>query len=128
MDSKTKTEIKNLMKIGLPEDLAMLAAGIKHGNEEIVNEVLYEKQDEQQELAEAIKFLKPFSPLALQDDPAKIIKPEENVFVEVDQITGKTKPFVSECPAPFVVEEESAIKVIYEGLVETGIICDSCGA
>jgi hypothetical protein len=128
MDRKTKNEIKNLMKIGLPEDLAMLAAGIKHGNEDVVNEVLYEQQDEQQELAEAIKLLKPFAPMALQDDPAKIITPVENVFVEVDQITGKTKPFVSECPSPFVVEEESTIKIIYEGLVETGIVCDSCGA
>jgi hypothetical protein len=128
MDSKTKNEIKNLMKIGLPEDLAMLAAGIKHGNEDVVNEVLYEKQDEQQELAEAIKLLTPFAPMALQDDPAKIIIPAENVFVEVDPITGKTKPYVSECPAPFVVEEESTIKVIYEGLEEMGIICDSCGA
>jgi hypothetical protein len=128
MDSKTKNEIKNLMKIGLPEDLAMLAAGIKHGNEDVVNEVLYEKQDEQEELAEAIKHLKPFSPLALQDDPTKIITPVENVFVEVNPITGEMKPYVSECPAPFVVEEESTIKVIYEGLVETGIVCDSCGA
>lgn len=91
-----KNEIKNLMKIGLSEDLAILTAGVKCGNEDAVNEVLYEKNSEQEELRDAIKFLVPFAPLALADEPARCIVPEtvENLFAVVDSITNEVKPFV----------------------------------
>ena len=89
-----KNEIKNLMKIGLSEDLAILAAGVKYGNEDAVNEVLYEKNTEQEELRDALKYLKPFAPMALCDEAARCIVPEstENLFVEIDPITQIAKP------------------------------------
>ena len=84
-----KNEIKNLMKIGLSEDLAILSAGVKYGNEDAVNEVLYEKTSEQEELRDCLRFLKPFVPLVLENESAKCIVPEstENLFVEINPIT-----------------------------------------
>jgi len=91
-----KNEIKNLMKIGLSEDLAILSAGVKYGNEDAVNEVLYEKTSEQEELRDCLRFLKPFAPLALENESARCIVPEstENLFVEINPITQTSKPII----------------------------------
>lgn len=106
-----KNEIKNLMKIGLSEDLAILAAGVKCGNEDAVNEVLYEKNSEQEELRDAIKFLVPFAPLALADEPARCIVPEtvENLFAVVDPITNDVKPFVNIPGIEVFIEETNHV-------------------
>jgi len=119
MEKQIKNEIKSLMKAGIPEDLAILSAGLKYGNNDIVNSILDEKHDEQEELRQALQFFKPFAPMALQDDQEKIIVQENPIPVEAETVM---------CPSPFVVEEEEdTIKVIYDNLVENGIIeaCDS---
>lgn len=89
MDRKTQMEVKNLQKIGLPEDLAMLCAGVKTGNEEIVNMVLSELSDEQEGLKGSIAHFTQFAPLAIESGEIKKI--DETEFVEVNQITGEKK-------------------------------------
>lgn len=91
-----KNEIKNLMKIGLSEDLAILSAGVKYANEDAVNEVLYEKTSEQEELRDCLRFLKPYAPLALGNESAICIVPEstENLFVEINPITQTSKSII----------------------------------
>lgn len=94
MDKKLQSEVKNLMKIGLPEDLAMLCGGIKTGNEDAVNNVLCELNDEQTELKEMLANLKVFVPPAIEAPTGELIKPEdtENLFMEVDPITNTATP------------------------------------
>lgn len=94
MDKKLQSEVKNLMKIGLPEDLAVLCGGIKTGNEDAVNNVLCELSDEQTELKEMLANLKVFTPLAIEAPSGELIKPEDtaNLFMEVDPITNTATP------------------------------------
>ena len=94
MDKKLQSEVKNLMKIGLPEDLAVLCGGIKTGNEDAVNNVLCELSDEQTELKEMLANLKVFVPPAIEVPTGELIKPEdtENLFMEVDPITNIATP------------------------------------
>lgn len=94
MDKKLQSEVKNLMKIGLPEDLAVLCGGIKTGNEDAVNNVLCELSDEQTELKEMLANLKVFTPLAIEAPTGELIKPEDtaNLFMEVDPITNTATP------------------------------------
>jgi len=94
MDKKIQAEVKTLMKIGLPEDLALLSAGAKHGNEDVVNNVLNDLCDEQELLAKAMSEFKPMCPLALEYVPAEIIKPDPTkvLFIEMNPITNEMKP------------------------------------
>jgi hypothetical protein len=111
MDTRLKNEVKNLQKIGLSEDLALLSAGLKLGNEDVVNSVLNEMYDEQEELKEVLGRFKPFANLPLEDVPASPIKAEnvESIFVVVDPITNKV--------APFLVKQEEEIKCDDENIV-----------
>ena len=95
MDTRLKNEVKNLQKIGLSEDLALLSAGLKLGNEDVVNSVLNELYDEQEELKEVLSRFKPFANLSLEDAPASLIKAEnvESIFVVVDPISNMVSPF-----------------------------------
>lgn len=94
MDRKLQSEVKNLMNIGLPEDLAMLCGGIKTGNEDAVNNILCELNDEQTELMEMLANLKVFVPPAIEAPTGELIKPEdtENLFMEVNPITNIATP------------------------------------
>lgn len=114
MDTRLKNEVKNLQKIGLSEDLALLSAGIKLGNEDVVNSVLNEMYDEQEELKEVLSIFKPFANLALEDMPSSAPSPiksdnVESIFVVVDPITNKV--------APFLVKQEEEIKCDDENIV-----------
>jgi len=89
-----EAEVKNLMKLGLPEDFARLSAGVKLGNEDIVNDVLYSLSDEQEMLKDGIADFKAMSMSALEYVPAEIIKPDASkvIFFEINQITNQSKP------------------------------------
>lgn len=89
-----EAEVKNLMKVGLPEDFARLSAGVKLGNEDVVNDVLYSLSDEQEMLKEAMGEFKAMSMSALQYVPAEIIKPDTSkaIFFEINPITNQSKP------------------------------------
>lgn len=89
-----EAEVKNLMKIGLPEDFARLSAGVKLGNEDVVNDILYSLSDEQEMLKEGIAEFKAMSMSTLEYVPAEIIKPDptKSLFVEINPITNEMKP------------------------------------
>jgi len=110
MDKKLQSEVKNLMNIGLPEDLAILCGGIKTGNEDAVNNVLGELNDEQTELKEMLANLKVFIPPAIETPTAELIKPEDtaNLFMEVDPITNTATPV--EIKPMEIIESVSADK------------------
>lgn len=89
-----EAEVKNLMKVGLPEDFARLSAGVKLGNEDVVNDVLYSLSDEQEMLKEAMAGFKQMGLSALEYVPAEIIKPDASkvIFFEINPITNNSKP------------------------------------
>lgn len=94
MDRRLENEVKNLMKIGLPEDLAILCAGIKTGNEDAVNGVLNNLSDENEDLKEALSQFTVYAPLPIQNHNGELLKPTDltKLFVEVNEITNETKP------------------------------------
>lgn len=110
MDRKLQSEVKSLMNIGLPEDLAILCGGIKTGNEDAVNNVLEELNDEQTELKEILANLKVFIPPAVNEPTGELIKPEDtaNLFMEVDPITNTATPV--EIKPMEIIESVSADK------------------
>jgi hypothetical protein len=94
MDRRMEAEVKNLMKVGLSEDFARLSAGVKFGNEDVVNDVLYSLSDEQEMLKEAMAGFKLMGLSALEITPAEIIKPDASkvIFFEINQITNQSIP------------------------------------
>jgi len=61
MDKKIRDEVKSLIKIGLPENLAIITACANKGKPELAEEYLEEIQDEQNEIK---KFLSQFAPMS----------------------------------------------------------------
>jgi hypothetical protein len=61
-NSKFENEMKALIKIGVPENMAYLIASHKHGkNKDEVDFALNEVKEQQEELFNAIKDFKPLS-------------------------------------------------------------------
>jgi hypothetical protein len=59
MDYKMKLEINNLVKAGIPEDLALICICRKYKKEYLVEDILLEKKQEQELLREELsKFSK----------------------------------------------------------------------
>ena len=61
MDFKIKREVAQLVKIGIPEDIALIAICKKYGKEELVGDILEEQKEEQQVLNEMLKEFKQFN-------------------------------------------------------------------
>ena len=60
MDSKIKNEVKALIKIGLPENIAIITACANNGKSELAHEYLEELSFEQSEIIDMVKYLVPF--------------------------------------------------------------------
>lgn len=56
-----KTEVNNLIKIGIPEDFALMAVCKKYGKEHLVEDILLEKKQEQELLKEELEKFAPFT-------------------------------------------------------------------
>ena len=56
-----KTEVNNLIKIGIPEDLALMSVSKKYGKEHLVEDILLEKKQEQELLKEELEKFVPFT-------------------------------------------------------------------
>lgn len=56
-----KTEVNNLIKIGIPEDLALISVCRKYGKEHLVEDILLEKKQEQELLREELERFAPFT-------------------------------------------------------------------
>jgi hypothetical protein len=61
MDYKMKTEVNNLIKIGLTDDLALMSVCRKYGKEHLVEDILLEKKQEQELLKEELAKFVPFT-------------------------------------------------------------------
>jgi len=56
-----KTEVNNLIKIGISEDLALMSVCRKYGKEHLVEDILLEKKQEQDLLKEELEKFVPFT-------------------------------------------------------------------
>ena len=61
MDFKMKREVAQLVKIGIPEDIALIAICKKYGKEELVSDILGEQREEQYILNQMLKEFKQFN-------------------------------------------------------------------
>jgi hypothetical protein len=62
-DFKMKQEIKNLMKMGISEDMATLVVATKYGNLDLASEIVGGIADENEALKEALQDFRPFEPM-----------------------------------------------------------------
>lgn len=61
-DFKMKQEIKNLIKMGISEEMATLVAAAKYGNLDLASEIVGGITDENAALKEALEEFKPYEP------------------------------------------------------------------
>ena len=61
MDFKMKVEISNLIKAGIPEDLATLSVCLKYDKKYLVDDLLIERKQEQELLKEELEKFVEFS-------------------------------------------------------------------
>lgn len=71
-DFKMKQEIKNLIKMGINEEMATLVVATKYGNLELASEIMSGIADENEALKEALQDFKPYQP---EDTSGIIIEP-----------------------------------------------------
>lgn len=55
MEFKMKTEISNLVKKGIPEDLATISVCLKYNRQDLVDDLLIERKQEQELLREELE-------------------------------------------------------------------------
>ena len=89
-DAQIKHEIKNLIKIGLSEDMAMLVASAKFNKPELAEDILSEQSEENDVLAKSLEYFKPME----IHDPIGVaisgLKP--NMFCNVSEWNSKITP------------------------------------
>lgn len=77
MERKIKEEVKSLLKMGMPENIAIITACANKGKPEMAQEYLEELQEEQNEIKD---FLSNFAPMKeiikLQAEGSKVISLE----------------------------------------------------
>lgn len=62
-DFKMKQEIKNLIKMGINEDMATLIAATKYGNLDLASEIVSGISEENQAIMESLEDFRPFEPM-----------------------------------------------------------------
>jgi hypothetical protein len=72
-DFKMKQEIKNLIKMGISEDMATLIIATKYGNLDLASDIVSSFKDENEAIMEELKNFKPYEP---EDTSGIIIIPE----------------------------------------------------
>lgn len=80
-DFKMKQEIKNLIKMGISEEMATLVVATKYGNLDLASEIVSSIADENEALKEALEEFKPYQP----EDTTGIIltKSEDENTIEI---------------------------------------------
>lgn len=89
-DAQIKHEIKNLIKIGLPDDMAMLVASAKFNKPELAEDVLMEQSEENDILAQSLEYFKPMEIHDPIGEAISVSKP--NMFYEISEWNGKITP------------------------------------
>lgn len=75
MEKEIRNEVKSLLKIGLPENIAIITACANKGKPELAQEYLEEINEEQQEIQSFLKQLIPISEaIKLQEEASKLIQ------------------------------------------------------
>tara|TARA_R110000868_G_scaffold97579_1_gene268310 strand:- start:2056 stop:2337 length:282 start_codon:yes stop_codon:yes gene_type:complete len=75
MEKEIRNEVKGLLKIGLPENIAIITACANKGKPEMAQQYLEELNDEQQEIQSFLKQLIPVTEaIKLQEEPSKLIQ------------------------------------------------------
>jgi hypothetical protein len=74
-DFKMKQEIKNLIKMGISEEMATLVAAAKYGNLDLASEIVSGIADENEALKESLADFKPYQP---EDTTGQIITPQSS--------------------------------------------------
>jgi len=74
-DFKMKQEIKNLIKMGISEEMATLVAAAKYGNLDLASEIVSGIADENEALKEALVDFRPYQP---EDTSGAIITPQSS--------------------------------------------------
>jgi hypothetical protein len=75
---KIDLEVKNLIKLGIPSDLALIYVYAKHNKEELAKDLVYDKIAEQILLQEELQKFTPFMPY----EPLMSINLNDKVDVE----------------------------------------------
>jgi hypothetical protein len=74
MERKIKDEVKSLLKMGLPENLAIITACANKGKPELADEYLADLQEEQSELQQILSNMMPLTEsIKLQEEGSKVI-------------------------------------------------------
>jgi hypothetical protein len=74
-DFKMKQEIKNLIKMGISEEMATLVAAAKYGNLDLASDIVSGIADENEALKEALVDFRPYQP---EDTTGQIITPQSS--------------------------------------------------
>jgi hypothetical protein len=82
MDKELRNEVKNLIKKGFPENLAIITACANQKKPEMAEEYLLEIVEEHEEMQTLIKYMIPFEEsLKIQEPPASEPEPENTITV-----------------------------------------------
>jgi len=71
MEKEIRNEVKSLLKIGLPENLAIITACANKGKPELAEQYLEELNDDQQEIQSFLKHLIPITEAIKLQEEAK---------------------------------------------------------
>jgi hypothetical protein len=76
MDLKMKYEITNLIKHGIPEDVATISVCLKYNKKHLVEDLIEERRQEQEMLKEELEKFVEFSSVAIME-PLVLCKSEK---------------------------------------------------
>jgi len=78
MEKEIRNEVKGLIKLGLPENVAIITACANKGKPEMAEQYLEEINEEQQEIQSFLKQLIPVTEaIKLQEEASKLIQSSE---------------------------------------------------
>jgi hypothetical protein len=83
MDLKMKYEITNLIKHGIPEDVATISICLKYNKKHLVEDLIEERRQEQEMLKEELEKFVEFSSVAIME-PLVLCKSGEQFLDNVD--------------------------------------------
>jgi len=78
MDYKMKYEITNLIKHGIPEDVATISICLKYNKKHLVEDLIEERRQEQEMLREELEKFVEFSSVAIME-PLVLCKSGEEI-------------------------------------------------
>jgi hypothetical protein len=83
MDLKMKYEITNLIKHGIPEDVATISVCLKYNKKHLVEDLIEERRQEQELIREELEKFVEFSSVAIME-PLVLCKSGEEFLDNVD--------------------------------------------